>query len=825
MVAAMPPPVIRRLRRMQTFLRGILASLICSGTLAAFGGAAVGAGSQGSPSPAASASASQPPAPASTPVPLPDVVMAAQTTSRQLDQTGLRDAVNPSTDEVAKGLEGLTGDIDAQQDETKRTLTPGVSLPTIRELEGKWDKIGGQITGWMQNLTNRATQAQADLDSLALLDTTWKSTLDTVRSNKAPLETTQRVQAVLDQIGRTRKAIQKDRSAILTLQSKVLAQSQRVDEARQTVQLAEANAMITLWAHDSPPIWSPEIRASTGEDLLAEGRESIGAQWSRCEEYGRRQWASLVWFALILCGVAVFFAGALPKVRRRIESVADGDLSLSRAIEVLRRPIAAASVLAFLACPVMFSGAPRLFWAILAAIALVPVVILLRRLIDRHLLPILNAVIVFYLLDHVRGLAAALPIVSRAVLLLEAAGGLAFALWFIRRSRASADGTVSHKTSRGAARLAALLFALAILTNALGYVALTSLLGTATVAAAYLGIVLYAAANIVKSLLFCGLHFWPLASLALVRRHRPLLRRRLGWLISAIASGLWVFAALGVFSLRKPVIVRITAILDATMSMGAVQLSLRGLIAFALTIWLSVLLSRFIRFVLQEDIYERIGLERGSSYAISTISHYVILLVGFLLALSALGVDMTKLTILAGAFGVGVGFGLQNIFNNFFSGIILLLERPIHVGDVIDVAGASGLVTKIGIRASKIRLADNSVLIVPNAQLISGNVTNRNTPSRQAQIDLPVRVAYGSDPRTVINLLKRAAAVHPSGAKDPAPDALLKEFAADGLHFALIVWTSDPAQAPKVQSEIAVEVVTALRDAGIAFPPCSDKGR
>jgi small-conductance mechanosensitive channel len=141
-----------------------------------------------------------------------------------------------------------------------------------------------------------------------------------------------------------------------------------------------------------------------------------------------------------------------------------------------------------------------------------------------------------------------------------------------------------------------------------------------------------------------------------------------------------------------------------------------------ITVWASFLISKFLRFLLEEDVCHHFNLVRGIPYAISTMLHYVILLLGFFVALGALGVDLTKLTILAGAFSVGIGFGLQNVINNFVSGLILLFERPIKVGDVIEVGGHVGEVSRIGIRASVIRTADDSEIIVPNGALISSQV-------------------------------------------------------------------------------------------------------
>ena len=193
--------------------------------------------------------------------------------------------------------------------------------------------------------------------------------------------------------------------------------------------------------------------------------------------------------------------------------------------------------------------------------------------------------------------------------------------------------------------------------------------------------------------------------------------------------------------------------------------------------------SRFIRFLLEEDIYDRFHFNRGSSYAISTLLHYVILLAGFFVAIAALGADMTKFTVLAGALGVGIGFGLQNHSEQFR----LRLDPPLRAAGESRRCGAGA----VGHRSDPsdwdsrriIRLFDSSELIVPNGQLISDKVTNWTLSNRQRRIELRVGVAYGSDPKRVIALLTEVAGAHPLALKYPAPQTLLTEFGTDLAQF------------------------------------------
>jgi small-conductance mechanosensitive channel len=274
------------------------------------------------------------------------------------------------------------------------------------------------------------------------------------------------------------------------------------------------------------------------------------------------------------------------------------------------------------------------------------------------------------------------------------------------------------------ARIAGLVFLATFIANALGYVSIASLVGNTLLSSAYIAVVFYVAVRIADGLIMFASRVRPLRLLGMVHRHRSMLRRRIRRVLQWLAIIGWFVLTLDSLSLRGPVIDRVRAILTADLTIGALSVSLGDVLVFALTVWAAFLLSRFIRFLLEEDVYPRAGLARGVPYAISTMLHYVILLVGFFVAIAAMGFDMTKFTILAGAFGVGLGFGMQNIVNNFVSGLILLFERPVKVGDVIQLEDTGGAVESLGIRASLIRTWDSSEIIVPNSKLISERVTN-----------------------------------------------------------------------------------------------------
>jgi small-conductance mechanosensitive channel len=187
------------------------------------------------------------------------------------------------------------------------------------------------------------------------------------------------------------------------------------------------------------------------------------------------------------------------------------------------------------------------------------------------------------------------------------------------------------------------------------------------------------------------------------------------------------------------------------------------------------------------------------------------------LAIGFLGVDMTKMTVLAGAFGVGIGFGLQSVVNNFVSGLILLFERPIELGDSVQIGNLQGVVRRIGIRASIIRSAQGAEIIVPNAHLITQEVTNWTLSDRLRRLDLPVGVSYDAAPKKAIEVLERAARAHPNVLNQPAPVCVFLSYGDNSMNFELRVWT-DYTNSQQVRTDLNVAIYDAIYAAGMSFP-------
>ena len=233
--------------------------------------------------------------------------------------------------------------------------------------------------------------------------------------------------------------------------------------------------------------------------------------------------------------------------------------------------------------------------------------------------------------------------------------------------------------------------------------------------------------------------------------------------------------------------------------------------------WISSRTKRFLfnRFLVNS------GLDRALQYAIAQIISNAVLVVGVLIVLENTGIHLGALAVFAGAVGVGVGFGLQNIASNFISGLVILAERPITIGDRVEVAGITGQVQQIRARSTVIRTNDNITMIVPNTKFIDSPVTNWTYGDPRVRFRVPVGVAYGSDIAKVREALLAAGRENPNTLKDPAPSVFLEKFGDNSIDFELVVWSSEMSARPsRYRSDLNFAIEQKFRESGIeiAFP-------
>jgi len=253
--------------------------------------------------------------------------------------------------------------------------------------------------------------------------------------------------------------------------------------------------------------------------------------------------------------------------------------------------------------------------------------------------------------------------------------------------------------------------------------------------------------------------------------------------------------------------------------LGETPVTLGTLVYFVLLLVLVGVGTRWVRRILRRQLRSWTNLEAGLVESLTRVAGYVVLFIGLLLVVQMLGVDLTSLAVLAGALGLGIGFGLQNIVNNFVSGLIILAERPIQVSDRVVVGGTEGDVVRIGARSTTIRTNDNIIIIVPNAEFISERVTNHSHGDAKLRIRVPFGVSYGCDVRLVEKVALEAARSVTGTLQDPAPAIRFLEFGDSALEFELRAWTILRAHRPGLfKSDLYFALLDAFNVNGITIP-------
>lgn len=251
---------------------------------------------------------------------------------------------------------------------------------------------------------------------------------------------------------------------------------------------------------------------------------------------------------------------------------------------------------------------------------------------------------------------------------------------------------------------------------------------------------------------------------------------------------------------------------------GTHKLTIMSVLTALIIFYIVLKLSRLGEKITKRILVKYSHLDSGVKDSISTFVRYAILVIGSLITLDTIGISMSSLAAVGAVLMVGIGFGLQNITQNFISGLIILFERPIKVGDLIEVGGVDGRIIHIGARSTQIHTRDDVAIIIPNSQFISEQVVNQSYSGENIRLKISVGVSYGSDPKVVEQILIDVAKEHPNVLNNPNPRVLFTDFADSSLNFDLAVWIKDQWIDERIKSELRFKIFEAFKSKGIQIP-------
>jgi potassium efflux system protein len=483
---------------------------------------------------------------------------------------------------------------------------------------------------------------------------------------------------------------------------------------------------------------------------------------------------------------------------------------------LVKRPYSLTLFVAVFALFFLYESPPAIWLLLLQTVAGVATARLLAIFVDDIWTRRAIYVLVLVMICFQASLALGFPLaVMRLFVLVWSVIGIAYLMWWARKA------VVAGKP-------AALTWLSRLVSVGLTVIAVADVIGFGNFAVDAMDSVLRSAAflimgwamiRLVRAALELGAASLPTGGLNVISRNVDSILRRMT-LFATTAIVLYVAANLLVaLKLYALPVEALQAFFAFGMTIGAQRITIGLVVTAALILYGAFVLSWTLQALLMEKVLTRRRMDEGARLSIVRLMHYALVLVGFLIALSAMGFELKNVTIIGGALGVGIGFGMQAIVSNFVSGLILLFERPIKVGDVIQLSdGQQGRVLNLGLRATTVQTFDRAEIVVPNADLIANQVTNWTLGDRGMRLSIPVGVAYGSDVETVMRELLAAAMENDRVLKDPRPVVLFLNFGDSSLDFQLRVWIADFGDRRIIQSDLIRDIDRRFRAEGIEIP-------
>ncbi len=694
----------------------------------------------------------------------------------------------------------------------------GIDLDRIstRRLEDQripWIELRAELDAWGSVVRERFGALQDERELLREERQRWEGTAQRAVADELAPELLRRIDDLLARVTDVEARVLEQRNAIGAIVDRVATSQEVVAESLQDIDAIAERMRGRLFDRNAAPLWlwlgTVEVQPLV-EDVI-EAREHWVQAFFAYLGLRRGRLA----FLLVLFVALLFGAFGL---RRRGRGWPAADEALERARSLIGRPFSVALAFALAITVLVLSNPVGSATDVLIVLAIVPMIRIGSVVLAPTARRALYSVAALTILVRISSLGPdGSPLRRLLLLLVTILAFAATAFVALRARRLAVELSGWHPAAVAATSVAAVVLGIALGANVLGWLELSKLLTDATVASLFGAVAWAVVVGVTAVLLPVALDGWLGSALPSLRRKRTAVCRTTVVAVTIVALVAWVRGTLIRFQVYGPLRNYFATIVSGSFSIGGLTVSAGGILGAILILVATRLVARLLYFVLREEVLPRLRFRPGAGHSMVSLANYTVYGIGIVLAASAAGLSGTQVTVAVGALGVGIGFGLQNVINNFVSGLILIFERPIKVGDRVQTTDHLGRVTRIGIRASTIRRRDGADIIVPNGDLIAKEVINWTRSDDNRRIEVLVGVAYGTDPEAVLEILLRVAEEQPLALADPEPRAQMIRFGDSSLDFRLRCWTSVD-EFVEVASNLHVAINKELEQAGIKIP-------
>lgn len=681
-----------------------------------------------------------------------------------------------------------------------------------------WSTYKSQLDDWNGELSNRINDLMDISEKIKRKESLWNETSGKSEANLLPDELHSRIKEILEKLGEQENDLFLAVKKIAELDSRILDKMIEVDEQVELINELQNHYKVRLLKATEAPIWRLQLSGSfegSLKDRLQkawyENTKSLKDSYPIFKGYLSEFISWIIFIIVALIGLRYLYFKQNPSKRFSAEN----DIN---ELTIRHTGISALYLFLFVFF-LLFKNLPLALSGFVNLVMLVTTYFLLQPYLRKYgkrliliFIPLLVAnmgEIVFWYLGSY----------AQLYLLFEASLGILLLLYFFSFGyNANVRSGFRYRSIVNLLRYPVfVLYAISFLVNLFGYQNLGVFLLKVATQLSYSIIIIIGAWEVAKSILFVLFNILTRFENHNSYEYLPILEKRLNLIVTLFFALIGFHIFLVTLEIDTTFYDNLRQFLNTERQIGNFVFTYLSIYQFVLIILITWALVTIIKVIFNEGNFKRTQRLRGVPAAISITLRLAIALGGFLFAMSVAGMDLTKISIMLGAFSVGIGFGLQNIVNNFISGLILIYERPIQVGDTIEINTLMGEVKKIGIRSSKVRTYDGAEVVVPNSILVSDQLINWTLSDNKRRIEIIVGVKYGSDPKQIIDLLKQVASENELVAQFPEPVVLFNEFADSSLNFRLLCWVLFE-NGVKVKSDLSIAIDQVFKEHDIEIP-------
>lgn len=674
------------------------------------------------------------------------------------------------------------------------------------------------LTEYNQQLQTEIDKLNNEIENIQQLDQIWENTRSVKEYQQVSQTIRTEINSLVNRIKDVQEELQNRINSYLEIQIEINRQISQIQEMLDKINILQQEVDRNLFARTAPPLWY-FIKSKKSEDVSKMDLAYLFELRKRdILSYFDSNKPKVYLALLYLILFQIFFFYVKSQIKKT-EFEKELDVNQNTALKLLGNNWATAMVFGLFIIHISLPNKPPIIITVFFFISLFPLYYLFIKEIEKKYYILISMVFLIFLLtlfvEPIREVAIfrrfflfGLNLMTLILII-----SLLRRTWYrIFQSKFVASG------SKLIFEIFVLFLILSLITNVWGNYRFSVYLTFAISKSLFFGLLIYLLYLVLLGVTTAFLYSRSASQLHMVKNFRYEIEHKISTGARLIMILIYLMLLLNSFEVLNDVIQFLRGIFEYPFNIGNFNFTIGDIFLFIIIVMISQWISNFIVFILDEQIYYKTRKKKDVAASISALVKFSIITLGFLIGVVAIGFELDKLTLLLSAFGVGIGFGLQNIFNNLVSGIIMVFERPLQVGDVIEVGQLIGEVRKIGIRSSIVRTYDGSEVIVPNGNLISNELINWTHSDMQRRLIIKIGVAYGTDPAQVIDILVKVAESSQNIMENPKPYALFTEFADSSLNFELRCWTDNFDNWIFTLSDLRVRVNQALKEVGITIP-------